>query len=163
MGSAPGQPDGGPPSPWSAKNLWRLQNCWVLSQKIHRQKSFLNKKVTTTPARLLGGLDLCSWCVYTAAGSAALSWGGVPYPVPTRGTPSTPNKWGTPIQSQPGRYPIQSQWGVTPSSPEGGTGVPPIGQMGVPPPCLPEMWTDRHLWKQYLPHSFGMRMVKISE
>ena len=52
---------------------------------------------------------------------------------------------------------------------DGGT---PINQLvyrwpdGVPPPRLaklryiPEMCTDRHLWKQYIPHSFGMRAIK---
>ena len=32
------------------------------------------------------------------------------------------------------------------------------GRMGVPPP---PMWMDSHLWKHYLPHSFGMRAVKM--
>ena len=56
-------------------------------------------------------------------------------------------------------YPAIGWMGVPPSAgwgtlywPDGGT---PIGWMGVPP----EMWTDRHLWKQYLPHSFGIRAV----
>ena len=56
-------------------------------------------------------------------GTPIQSWRGYPHPVLIWG--------GTPVQSS-----------LPPPPP------PPNGQMGSPPP--PGMWTDRHLWKQFL-------------
>ena len=102
--------------------------------------------------------------------------GGYLHPVPTVGVPpSSPN----------GGYPhkvLIGGGGVFPSSSDGGyphpvltggtLGYPPlaslpISRMGVAPPqsvldggTPPRCGqTDRHEWKHYLPHSFGMRVV----
>ena len=55
---------------------------------------------------------------------------------PTGRVPSSsPDRWGTPIQSQRGGIPYQSQGGGTPSSPHGGYPhpVPTGGYAGLPP------------------------------
>ena len=55
------------------------------------------------------------------------------------------------------------QVGVPPPNCLGG--IPPSARRGYPPisagwvPPSPREWTDRHGWKHYLPHSFGMRTV----
>ena len=54
-------------------------------------------------------------------------------------TPSSPTGGGTPIQPDWGGSHHQAGWGI-PS---------PLNWMGG----TPQVWTDRHLWKQYLPHS----------
>ena len=85
---------------------------------------------------------------------------GVPYPAdrgvpPEMGyPPSRPGK-GTPSHLDLGReYPSTWTW-------EGSLPLPLHGPgKGLPPAWTweggtPQMWTDRHLWKQYLPSSFG--------
>ena len=94
-----------------------------------------------------------------ARGYPSPSCGGVPHPWPG-GTPVL--SWGVP-QSWTGWIPVLSWPGGYPCA-----GVPPDQGLGTPPPApqrpgtrdlgknlglaYPPPWTDRHLWKQYLPH-----------
>ena len=98
------------------------------------------------------------------------SWWGVPHPVPM-GYPRVPLSagWGAPCQPDGGTPcqldvvpPPSARWG-TPHWPDGGTSVCWMGYplVGWGTPCQPdrgtphpEMWTDRHLWKQYIPSYF---------
>ena len=93
--------------------------------------------------------------------------GGVPHPDPAGGGYlSSPQLGGTPSSSAQGVPPFSSQLGGgTPSSPARGTPWEGFGtrgwkhygmEMGYP------LWIDTHLWKQYLPHSFGMRAVNMT-
>ena len=72
----------------------------------------------------------------------------------------------SPPPSWPGmRYPISGRMGVLPHQEGwapmlGRIGVPPISWIGVPLPRNVDR--QRHLWKQYLPHSFGMQAVNSS-
>ena len=80
---------------------------------------------------------------------AALSpdWGCIHPDGGGGGTPSSPAQGGHPIQSWTGvPHPADGAGGgETPWD-----GVPPsAGWDTTPPP--PQMWTDRHLWKQYFP------------
>ena len=77
--------------------------------------------------------------------------GGFLHPVPTGGYPEVP-----PI-GQIGVTPSSAGWGY----PHQLDGVPLPHWPGRDKPPPPEMWIDRHLWKQYLNYSFGMRAVKI--
>ena len=103
---------------------------------------------------------------------------GVPGPRSGGGTPS--HVWGVPHPMSWGGHPIPC-WGGTPSHVWGGNphtwdGVPPPSQtldQWVPPPTIqtwmgyplppPEMLTDRHVWKQYLPVILRMRAVIIGK
>ena len=107
-------------------------------------------------------------------------WGGgysIPcpggYPMPGLGHTPSQVRGGYPILGF-GGYPISGpppdlRWG-TPPQPHLGWGTPLARPgMGYPPyhPDLdrvppPEMLTDRHLWKQYLPIILRMRTVTIS-
>ena len=108
-----------------------------------------------------------------SARSATLSPGGgrdVPASRPNRGGGEYPH----PVLTG-GYYlhPVPTGGGVPPSSPDRGLPhpVPLSAGWGYPHPPLPnqldgvspplEMWTERHLWTQYLPHSFGMRAIII--
>ena len=118
-------------------------------------------------------------------------WQGVPLSSPDRGrvSPCSPDGGSTPIHSwwrvpssspdQGGGAPIQVQRGIHhpfPTSgypgylPSAGWGTPCWPDVGTPPHQLDEVLprvrtdsrqTDRHGWKHYLPHSFGMRTVKM--
>ena len=89
---------------------------------------------------LPGGYPILTWPGDTP------SWPGQGYPVLSY---PPGQDWGTP-QKGPGTsdlgknlglgYPLERTWDQWPGK-EPGTGVPP-----------PWVWTDRHLWKQYLPH-----------
>ena len=87
-------------------------------------------------------------CGVLSTSYAVLYW-GVP-PAGGRG----PHPWlgGTPIWTWP-VYPPKSGWGTPPQQ-----GYPPIWTwLGYPP----QVWTDRHLWKQYLTVILRTQSVNI--
>ena len=91
------------------------------------------------------------------------NWEGVPPSSPDRGTQSSPNGGYSDPVLMGVTPPPSARWGCPPSAgwgypcqPDGGTPCRPDGGTLPPPPA---MWTGRHLWKQNLPHSFGMRAV----
>ena len=72
------------------------------------------------------------------------------------GTPlSWPWDGGPPILTWDGIIPLSWPGMGVPLSWPGMGYPPPVSQMGV----SPQKWTYTHPWKQYLPHSFGMRAV----
>ena len=81
-----------------------------------------------------------------------ISWMEVSLHQPDGGTTPPPPSTGW------GNIPISQMRGTAPSA---GWEYPPssAGWMAPPPPLRN---VNRHLWKQYLPHSFGMRAVNIT-
>ena len=85
----------------------------------------------------------------------------------------TSPRGGCQVQVPPGgvrsRYPpggVRSGYpgGVRSRYPPGGSGpgTPPYQGSGYPPPSqVPPLWTDKHLWKQYLPVVLRTRAVKM--
>ena len=74
-----------------------------------------------------------------------------------------PPRGGYPVRSPapggypdpPGGYPVRYPPGGVP-----GQVPPPGGYPAGPDPPLPPLWTDKHLWKQYLPVVLRTRAVK---
>ena len=101
-------------------------------------------------------------------GSGYPPWGGYWVPPPGPGTPPGGYPGGVPDRVPPlggrggtwtpVRYPSRGGPGTPPG---GGTrsGTPPGG--GYPDPPPPPLWTDKHLWKQYLPVVLRTRAVNI--
>ena len=112
--------------------------------------------------------------------------GGVPGPPPRGGTrsgtpPGVPRPpppgggaGGYP-EPPPGGVPGPPRGGTWSGTPRGGTRTPPGGYLdtpggvpgqvpppgGYPDPPSPPLWTDKHLWKQYLPVVLRTRAVII--
>ena len=84
-------------------------------------------------------------------------WGGVPPPVDQVEYPHWQDGV-TPSPCRPDGCTPHQPDRCTPHQPDGGTPLS-AGWGYLPPP--PEMWKERHLWKQYLLHSLGMRAVMI--
>ena len=85
--------------------------------------------------------------------------GGVPSQVPPPGGVSGYPPGGYPVRYPPGGYPVRYPPRGGTRTPRGVPGQVPPG--GVPGPPLPPLWTDKHLWKQYLPVVLRTRAVKM--
>ena len=142
--------------PCSFREKWPNKKVLLRERKRHaaRHVASARSAVLSWPG---GGVPQ-SW----TGGYPILTWRGVHHPdLAGRGYPSpvmavgggggtTVLSWlwsGTPVLTWPVGYPLPAGLGYPPErtwdqcpGKEAGTGVPP----GV--------WTDRHLWKQYLPH-----------
>ena len=122
--------------------------------------------------QLGGGYPVLTWD-WTGTGTAVLTWVGLDRGTLGRKPPHPDLVWG---------YPPVLTWSGIPTCPDLGWTTPPCPDLGwgyalvltwdggIPlswpgmrgTPCWegwdthpPEMLTDRHLWKQYLPSSFG--------
>ena len=102
----------------------------------------------------------CSVLTWPGGGGTYLGWGrgtylGPPLPLTWaaggRGVPTLDEGGGTYLGR--GRVPTLG-YPLPPSWPGQGEGVPTLGY-------LPWVWTDRHLWKQYLPVVLPTRAVNI--
>ena len=116
-----------------------------------------NKRLLCLVSRR-GGYPSPSW----KGSTPVLFWlggRGIPQSCSGKGVPQLcsgweiPLSWGTPPPAgvppgQDWRTPPPARTGVPPPPPWKGPGKEP-GTEITPPP---QMWTDRHLWKQYLPH-----------
>ena len=133
-----------------------------------------------TPSSHGGGYPIHSWLV-GGVPHPFMVGGGVPHPVMVGGTPSSHGGVPPTIQTWLGYPPppTMQTWLGYPSPPPPHhpdlAGVPPSNHpelSGVPPPPPsrpgwgitsppPQMLTDRHQWKQYLPVVLRRRAVKI--
>ena len=88
---------------------------------------------------------------------------GVPHPRSGQRVPGVPLpdlRWGTPSQTWDGVPPGQT-WDEVPPPARPGIGYPPLLSRPGRGTSPPQMLTDRHLWKQYLPVILRMRAVTI--
>ena len=138
--------------------------CFNVNKKVllRERKRHTARRVVSTPSVVLPGYP---------------PRGGTRSGTPQGGTRSgPPPRGGVPSQVPPGGYPVRYPPGGVPSQ------VPPPGGYPVryPPPAAPWhsgkcckalwdmgtppiLWTDKHLWKQYLPVVLRTRAVIICE
>ena len=148
------EPSNPPPPPpfWTDSQSWKHylpHNLWMRAVKNTQDSSPAWTRETYHPPR--GKCSLC--CFIAGVFTPGQDW-GTPPPKPGLGC-LPPARTGVPPSPWLG-YPHGQDWGASLAR----TGVPPErtwGQWpgkepgaGVPPPL--RVWTDRHLWKQYLPH-----------
>ena len=142
---------------WSTVcSVWQVKSC--VYKTCNNKKVLLHERKRHTAHHISrtryavprgGGLKIQSWM----RGNPSRSWpGGTPVP---GGVPPSQDRDGVP----PPTPPCQDRDGVCHPQKGHWTSGSIMGwryyvmDMGyIPPPPPPHPWTERHLWKQYLPH-----------
>ena len=171
-------------SKWNISHILQNDNYYSLKSGVNKKVLLRERKRHT--ARCVANTPYVVLTGYPPPGG---TWSGTPPPPPPGGTWSggVPGQvpWGVPrpprgypvryppgeggYPDPPGGVPGPPLGGTRSGTPRGGTrsGTPPGGYPvryppgGVPSPP-PPLWTDKHLWKQYLPVVLRTRAVKIT-
>ena len=158
-------------------SLSKQDNCSIIGYKhFEHEKIVKNKKVLLRNRLPHSKYSLCCSVFWGGGGlphPAHPVLMGVPPSSADRGNPSQVRMWiptpfgldGVPLPVRTGwSNPWEGTWhqALGYPSPQKGHGTSGWKYYGVKMGYYPWVWTDRHLWKQYLPHSFRMRAVTIS-